>query len=67
MLFLFHVAFNNCFTIPVVVKHVKLKLALAIPMAVPIVVRNNSIEMLPLVADKTIKDYITIFLKLCTE
>ena len=33
-----------------------LKLALAIPTGVPITVANDTIEMLPLVADKTIKD-----------
>ena len=34
----------------------KLKPALGIPTAAPITVANNSLEMLPLVADETIKD-----------
>ena len=34
----------------------KLKLALPIPTGVPIAVANDTLEMLPLVADKTIKD-----------
>ena len=34
----------------------KLKLALPIHTGVPITVANDTIEMLPLVADKTIKD-----------
>ena len=53
--FLFHV-FNNFFTIPVEVENVRLRLALAIPTGVPITVANDAIEMLPLAADKTIKD-----------
>ena len=34
----------------------KIKLALAIPTGTPITIANNAIEMLPLVADKAIKD-----------
>ena len=54
--FLFRIAFNICFTIPVVVKNGKLKLALTIPTGEPITVANEAIEMLPIVADKRIKD-----------
>ena len=43
-------------TIPIVIENAKLKLALAIPTVAPIAV-GNAIEMLPLVADKTIKTY----------
>ena len=42
-------------TIPIVIENAKLKLALAIPTVAPIAVGNEAIEMLPLVADKTIK------------
>ena len=45
-------------TIPVVIENAKLKLALAIPTGAPITVGNEAIEMLPLVADKTIKTYL---------
>ena len=51
MLFLF----NNFFTSPVDNENVRLRLALSIPTGVPITVRNDAIEMLPLVADKTHK------------
>ena len=44
-------------TIPIVIENAKLKLALAIPTVAPIAVGNEAIEMLPLVADKTIKTY----------
>ena len=54
--FLFRVVFNNFFTILIVIENVKLKLSLAIPTGNPITVANEAIEMLPLVADKTIKD-----------
>ena len=37
-------------------KNARLKLALAIPAGVPIKAANDAIEMLPIVADKTIKD-----------
>ena len=37
-------------------ENVRPRLAVAIPIGVPITVANNAIEMLPLVADKTIKD-----------
>ena len=53
--FLFCVVFNNFFTVPVETENVRLRLVLAIPTDVPVTVANDSIEMLPLVADKTIK------------
>ena len=37
-------------------ENVRPRLAVAIPIGVPITVANNAIEMLPLVAEKTIKD-----------
>ena len=52
----FRVAFNSSFTIPVEIKDVRLRLALSIPTGVLITVANHAIEMLPLVADKTMKD-----------
>ena len=55
LLFSFLVVFNNFFTSPVDKKNVRLRLALAIPTGVPITAANNAIEMLPVVADKTIK------------
>ena len=54
--FLFYAVFNNFYIIPVVNENAKLKLALAIPTGAPITVANQTIELLPLVADKTIKD-----------
>ena len=54
--FLFCLVFNKFFRIPVVIENVKLKLALAIATGAPITVVNETIEMLPLVEDKTIKD-----------
>ena len=45
-------------TVPIVIENAKLKLALAIPTGAPITVGNEAIEMLPLVADKTIKTYL---------
>ena len=41
---------------PVETENARLKLALAIPTGAPIKVANDAIEMLPLVADKAIKD-----------
>ena len=55
--FLFRVVFNNFFTIHVVTENEKLKLAPAIPTGAPITVANDAIEMLSLVADKTVKIY----------
>ena len=56
LLFLFLVIFNNLFTSPVGNENVRLRLADAIPTGLPITFANDSIEMLPLVADKTIKN-----------
>ena len=52
--FLFLVIFNIFFTISVDIENSRLKLALAISTGAPITVANDAIEMLPLVADKTI-------------
>ena len=52
---LFRVAFNNFFTIPVVIDNAKLKLALVIPTGASVTVANNPIKAQPLVANKTIK------------
>ena len=54
--FLFLVGFNNFFKIPVDIENARRKFALAIPTGAPIRVASDAIEMLPLVADKTIKD-----------
>ena len=54
--FLFLVAFNSFFTIPVVIENARLNLALVIPTGVPITVANDAIEMLPVVTDKTINN-----------
>ena len=53
--FLFLVAFNSFFTIPVEIENTRLKLALAIPTDALITVANDAREMLPVVTDKTIK------------
>ena len=52
---LFCVAFNNFFY-KVDIENTRLKLVLAIPAGAPITVANDAMEMLALVADKTIKD-----------
>ena len=54
--FLFRVVFSSFFTIPVDNENVRLRLALAIPTGVPITVADDAIEIIPLVADTTIKD-----------
>ena len=54
--FCFVLFFNYFFTIPVEIENARLKLALAILTGTPITAANDAIEMLPLVADKTIKD-----------
>ena len=54
--FLILVIFNNFFTSPVGNANARLRPALPIPTGVPITVANDAIEMLPLAADKTIKD-----------
>ena len=56
-LFLFLVVFNSFFTIPVVIKHARLKPALAIRTGTPVTVANDEIEMLPVVTDKTINNF----------
>ena len=49
--------FLNCFfKIPVGIENIKLKLSLAILTRPPITVPNEAIEILPPVANKTIKD-----------
>ena len=48
--------FNNLFTSPVDNENARLRLPLAILTGAPITVPNDPIEMLPLAADKTIKD-----------
>ena len=55
-LFFFRVVFNYFFAIPVEIENARLKLALAILTGSPITVTNDAIEMLPLVADKTITE-----------
>ena len=54
--FLFCVAYNNFFTIHDDIENARLKLAPAIPTGAPITIANDAMEMLLLVADKTIKD-----------
>ena len=54
-LFLFLVTFNNFSIISVVRENTRLKDALAVPTGAPITIANEAIEMLPLVADKTMK------------
>ena len=55
-MFFFLAVFNNLFTSPVVSENARLRLALAILTGVPITVTNDAIGILPLAADKTIKD-----------
>ena len=57
--FLFRVVYDNLFTMPVDTENARLRLtlALAIPTGAPITVANVAIETVPLVADKTIKDF----------
>ena len=52
--FLFLVDFNNFFTSPVHNENVRLRLALAILIGIPITVANDAIEIPPLIVDKTI-------------
>ena len=53
--FLFLVIFNNFLTIPDVKGKIKVRLALAIPTGAPIILVNEIIDTLLLVALKTIK------------
>ena len=48
--------FQQFFTIPAEIKNTRLKLALDIPTGASITVANYGIEMLPLLADKIIKN-----------
>ena len=48
--------FISFFTSPVDNENARLRFALAIHTGVPITVVNDAIEMLPIAADKTIKD-----------
>ena len=59
-LFLFLVAFNNFFTSPVHNENARLRLAIVIPIDIPITVANDAIEMLPLVTDKKNQRFIKI-------
>ena len=45
------------FTSPVDNENARVRLALAIPIGVPITVANDGVEMLLLVSNKTIKDF----------
>ena len=54
--FLFRVVLNSFFAIPVDNENVRLRLALAVPTAVPITVANDVIEIQQLAVDKAIKD-----------
>ena len=56
LFFLFPRVLNNFFTCSVNNENVTLRIALAIPTGVQITVANDAMEMLSLVADKTIKD-----------
>ena len=47
--------FNNVFTMPLDIENARLNLALVVPTGAPVIFPNDAIEMLPLVADKTIK------------
>ena len=47
--------FNNVFTMPRDIENARLNLTLVVPTGAPVIFGNDAIEMLPLVADKTIK------------
>ena len=51
---MFLVVFNRFFTIPVEIENARLKLALGILTGAPITVANYTIEILPVITDKTI-------------
>ena len=57
--FSFRVVSDNYLTIPVEIENARLKVNLAFPTGAPITVANDTIEMLRLAADKTIKDLST--------
>ena len=54
--FFFLVVFNSFFTSPVKIENARLKLTLTFSTGAPIRVANDAIQMLPVVADKTITD-----------
>ena len=54
--FLFHVVFNNFFTIPVKIENERLKLALGIHTGAQITAANDAVVVLPVVTDKTVND-----------
>ena len=54
--FLYLVVFNNSFSNSVGNENVRVRLALSILTSVPITLANDAIEILPIVADKTMKD-----------
>ena len=51
--FLFLVVFSSYFTIPLEIENARLKLALTIRAGAPVTVKNDAIEMLPVVTNKT--------------
>ena len=55
--FFFLVIFNNFLTVPVVKEKIKVKLALTIPTGAPIMLVNEIIVTLPIVALKAIKNF----------
>ena len=55
-LFLISCCFNNFFASPVHNENARLRLALVIPIGIPITVANDATETLPLFTNKTIKD-----------
>ena len=54
--FLFLIVFKSFFTNPPVTENVRPQLAAIIPASAPITVAHDTIEMLPVVSDKTIYD-----------
>ena len=54
--FLFLFVFDSFFTIPLVIEHARVQLALIIPTGATITVANDAIEMLPAATDQTIND-----------
>ena len=54
--FLFLVVFNRFFIIPVKIENARLKPALTIPTGAPRTVGNDTLEILPVVTDKTINN-----------
>ena len=54
--FLFRDVFDKFSVSPVEIENAKLKLALAVPTGASLTVANYAIDMLPVVADQTIKE-----------